>query len=175
GVGAGAVGAGGPRARRCSLQVTMLRNGSAERRTPFVLDALRQSPLDKLDHVELVQISPGTFMLSGEVSGGSRTCVRFRLSDAAASPLPGQSAAPMVGPTGHIALTSGDHAVQLVQYGDLFGVRHSDGLLSLVGQPQLAQRTVVDGLPSAAGWWVAGADLRTAAPAVAVSVNQGDT
>src|SRR5262249_29474645 len=111
--------------------------------------------------------------LSGEVSGGSRTCVRLRLSDAATSPLPGQSAAPMVGPNEHYALTSADRAVQLVQYGDLFGVRQSDGVLSLVGQPQMARRTVVDGLPSAAGWWVAGGDLRTGAPAVAVSLNQG--
>lgn len=162
-----------PKARRCSLQVTMLRDGTADRRTPFVLDALRLSPLDKLADVELTRISPGTFMLSGVVSGGSRTSVRFQLSDASATPLPGQSAAPMLGPSERYPLSSADRAVQLVQYGDLFGVRQSDGALSLVGQPQMARRTVVNALPVNAGWWVAGADLHSGAPAVAVSVNQG--
>jgi hypothetical protein len=163
-----------PQARRCSLQVTMLRDGSAERRTPFVFDALRKSPLDKLDHVELTRISPETFLLSGEVSGGSRTCVRFKLSDATATALPGQSAAPVLGPNDRLSLSGTDRAVQLVQYGDLFGVRHSDGSLSLLAsQPPMAQRTLVTGLSTSAGWWVTGADLRTGAPSVAVSTDQG--
>jgi hypothetical protein len=62
-----------------------------------------------------------------------------------------------------------------VQYGDLFGVRRSDGALSLIGQPPMARRTVVDGLPATVGWWVSGADLHTGAPAVSVSLDQGAT
>lgn len=162
-----------PQARRCSLQVTTL--GDAARRTPFVLDALRQSPLDKVDNVELTRISTNSYMLSGEVSGGSRTCVRFRLSDDAQAQLSAQTGTPIVGPSDHLPLGGSDRAVQLVQYGDLFGVRQSDGALSLVGQPPMARRTVVDGLPAGIGWWVAGADLHSGAPAVGVSFDQGAT
>ncbi|GAA2619368.1 hypothetical protein GCM10010399_58010 [Dactylosporangium fulvum] len=166
-----------PQNRRCSLQVVMLREDSAERRTPFVLDALRQSPLDKLDRVELIRVSPTTFMLSGEVSGGSRTAVRFKLDEASAAPLPEQTAtAPVIGPSERLPLSGTDRAVQLVQYGDLFGVRQNDGALSLLAsQPPMARRTVVGGLSTAAGWWVTGADLRTGAPSVSVSRDQGRT
>ncbi|WP_238008015.1 hypothetical protein KZZ52_04715 [Dactylosporangium sp. AC04546] len=163
-----------PQNRKCSLQVTVLRDGSPDRRTPFVLDALRQSPLDKLESVELVRIVGNTFMLSGEVVGASRSAVRFSVDAADASPLPGQSGSPMVGPSDRLLLKQGDAAVQLAQYGDFFGVRASDGALSLLAnQPPMARRTLIGGLPKAAGWWVAGADLGTGQPAVAVSKDQG--
>ena len=162
-----------PQARRCNLQVVVLRVESPQRRTPFLLDALRQSPLDKLEHVALARISPETFMLSGEVSGGSRTSVKFRLDDAA-SPVGSSSVTPVIGPETRETLGSADRALQLVQYGDLFGVRQSDGMLSLlVDQPPMARRTVVGDLPVQAGWWTTGTDLRTGAPAVAVSKDQG--
>ncbi|GAA4247418.1 hypothetical protein GCM10022255_023200 [Dactylosporangium darangshiense] len=158
-----------PQARRCSLQVTAF-GDKAERRTPYVLDALRSSPLDKISGVQLIRIAPDTFMLSGEVSGASRSNVRFRLTD---DPQASRSGQPVIGPSEHLPLGTADRAVQLVQYGDLFGVRESDGTMSLIGQPSMARRTVVSGLPSAAGWWVTGADLHTGAPAVAVSTDQG--
>ncbi|WP_432834965.1 hypothetical protein [Dactylosporangium sp. CA-092794] len=161
-----------PQARRCSLQVTTL-GGQTGRRMSFVLDALRNSPLDKVANVQLTRLSPDTYMLSGEVSGASRSSVRFRTTEEA-RPQPSEPAGtPVIGPGEHLPLGAGDGVLQLVQYGDLFGFRHSDGALSLVGQPAMARRTVVAGLPAAAGWWVAGADLHTGAPAVAVSVNQG--
>jgi hypothetical protein len=172
-----------PQARRCNLQVVALRGDSKSRRTPFVLDALRQSPLDKLDHVELIRISPQTFVLSGEVSGGSRTSIKFRLdgatADTAADTGGGATAGtsavtPVIGPETREALGPTDRALQLVQYGDLFGVRQSDGALSLlVDQPPMARRTAVGDLPVQAGWWVTGADLDSNAPAVAVSKDQG--
>ncbi|GAB3869793.1 hypothetical protein ACFPIJ_15235 [Dactylosporangium cerinum] len=159
-----------PQARRCNLQVVVLRAESPQRRVPFLLDALRQSPLDKLDQVQLTRISPATFMLSGEVSGGSRTSVKFRLDDTSANP----GGVPVIGPETRETLDAEDRALQLVQYGDLFGVRQSDGMLSLlVDQPPMARRTVVGDLPAQAGWWTTGADLRTGAPAVAVSKDQG--
>jgi hypothetical protein len=159
-----------PQARRCNLQVVVLRAESPQRRIPFLLDALRQSPLDKLDRVALTRISPETFMLSGEVSGGSRTSVKFRLDDTEANP----DGVPVIGPETRETLGAEDRALQLVQYGDLFGVRQSDGLLSLlVDQPPMARRTVVGDLPIQAGWWTTGADLGTGAPAVAVSKDQG--
>jgi hypothetical protein len=161
-----------PQTRRCSLQVTPL-GGTTGRRTPYVLDALRVSPLDKIGYVQLTRISADGYMLSAEVSGGSRSSVRFRVDeDARSSPAP-QTATPVLGPGEHLPLGSGDRAVQLVQYGDLFGVRKSDGVLSLVGQPPMARRTVATGLPATAGWWVSGADLHTGAPAVSVSVDNG--
>ncbi|MEV8513858.1 sialidase family protein [Dactylosporangium sp. NPDC051484] len=159
-------------AHRCSLQVTRL-GGTTERRTPYVLDALRESPLDKISNVQLTRIATGTYMLSGEVSGGSRSCLQFRLTGDAQAPLPAQTGSPVIGPSERLALGGGDLAVQLAQYGDLFGVRGTDGSLSLVGQPPLARRTVLNGLPAGTGWWVAGADLHTGAPAVSVSVDQG--
>ncbi len=164
-----------PQARRCNLQVVVLRAESPQRRTPFVLDALRQSPLDKLDHVELTRISPAVFMLSGEVSGSSRTSVKFRLDDAVAGGSAGMSSVtPVIGPETRETLGAADRAVQLVEYGDLFGVRESDGTLSLlVDQPPMARRTVVGDLPAQAGWWTTGTDLRTGSPAVAVSKDQG--
>ena len=80
-------------------------------------------------------------MLSGEVSGGSRTSVKFRLDTP-----PAQSAGRPRRSWGRETartLVSADPTVQLVQYGDLFGVRESDGTLSLiVGQPPMARRTV---------------------------------
>ncbi|GAA3224928.1 sialidase family protein [Dactylosporangium siamense] len=159
-----------PQARRCNLQVVVLRADSPQRRVPFLLDALRQSPLDKLDQVQLTRISPDTFMLSGEVSGGSRTSVKFRLDDTSANP----GGAPVIGPETRETLGAEDRVLQLVQYGDLFGVRHSDGMLSLlVNQPPMARRTVVADLPAQAGWWTTGADLGTGAPAIAVSKDQG--
>ncbi|GGM31959.1 hypothetical protein ACFFX1_05655 [Dactylosporangium sucinum] len=165
-----------PQNRRCSLQVTMLREDSADRRTPYLLDALRQSPLDKLESVDLVRITGNTFMLSGEVGGGSRTSVRFSIDTADASPLPGESGAPVVGPSDRLLLGLGDKVVQLAQYGDLFGVRAGDGALSLLAsQPPMARRTIVAGLPGEAGWWVAGADLTTGQPSVSVSTDQGRT
>ncbi|MGI5178968.1 hypothetical protein ACQEVZ_21785 [Dactylosporangium sp. CA-152071] len=155
-----------PQARRCNLQVVVLRDGSAQRRGPFLMDALRQSPLDKLDHIELARISPQTFMLSGEVSGGSRTSVKFRLDD--------KPATPVIGPETREALGPADRALQLAQYGDLFGVRQDTGGLSLlVDQPPMARRSLVGDLPVAAGWWVTGADIHSGAPAVAVSTDQG--
>lgn len=168
-----------PQARRCNLQVVVLRAESPQRRTPFVLDALRQSPLDKLDHVELVRISPAMFMLSGEVSGGSRTSVKFRLDDTttaggSSNSVGGSSVTPVIGPETRETLGSADRAVQLVEFGDLFGVRQSDGLLSLlVDQPPMARRSIVGDLPAQAGWWTTGTDLRTGAPAIAVSKDQG--
>ncbi|GAA2389436.1 hypothetical protein [Dactylosporangium salmoneum] len=161
-----------PQARRCSLQVTTL-GDDATQRTPFVVDALRGSPLDKLSGVQIIRITTDTYMLSGEVGGASRSCVRFHISGdtrAQATAQPGQV---VVGPSEHLPLGTQDRAVQLVQYGDLFGVREKDGALSLAGQPPLARRTVVAGQPAAAGWWVAGADLHTGAPAVSVSKDQG--
>ncbi|MEV0132046.1 sialidase family protein [Dactylosporangium sp. NPDC050688] len=153
-----------PQARRCNLQVVVLRG--EPRGTPLLSDALRQSSLDQVDHVDLVRLAPQTFMLSGEVSGGSRTSVKFRLDDPAVTPV--------IGPETREALGAADRVVQLVEYGDLFGVRQSDGTLSLlVDQPPMARRAVAGGLPVAAGWWVTGADLRTGAPAVAVSKDQG--
>ena len=137
---------------------------------PFLIDALRQSPLDKLDRVELARISPETFMLSGEVSGGSRTSVKFRLDD----PRRSRPSAPVIGPETRETLGSADRALQLVQYGDLFGVRQSDGMLSLlVDQPPMARRTVVGDLPSRPAGGPPAPDLRTGAPAVAVSKDQG--
>ncbi|MET7425619.1 sialidase family protein [Dactylosporangium sp. NPDC005555] len=164
-----------PQARRCNLQVIMLRVETAHRRVPFVTDALRTSPLDKLDHVELVRMSPQTFMLSAEVSGGSRTSVKFRIDEAAKDPDAGPVASgPVIGPETRETLATGDQAVQLVQYGDLFGVRQDNGALSLlVDQPPMARRALVGDLPAAAGWWVTGTDLHTGAPAVAVSADQG--
>jgi hypothetical protein len=160
--------AGVAQARLCNLQVVVLHTGSPQRRQPLVADALRQSPLDKLDRVELARISQHTFMLSGEVSGGSRTSVKFRLDSTAATPV--------IGPEFREALGPADRAVQLVQYGDLFGVRQDDGSLSLlVDQPPMARRALVADLPAKAGWWVTGADLSTGAPAVSVSTDQGRT
>ncbi|WP_327006360.1 glycoside hydrolase [Dactylosporangium sp. NBC_01737] len=159
-----------PQARRCSLQVVALRPESPGQTSTFVKDALRQSSLDKLDHVELARLSPQTFMLSGEVSGGSRTNLKFRLDDPAAVP----AVTPVLGPETREALGPTDRAVQLAQYGDLFGIRQSDGTLSLlVDQPPMARRSVVGGLPVQAGWWVTGADLHTGSPAVSVSTDQG--
>lgn len=161
-----------PQARKCNLQVVVLRTESPQRRTPFLIDMLRQSPLDKLDHVALVRISPQIFMLSGEVSGGSRTSVKFRLDDTATT----LDATPVIGPETRETLGAADRPAQLVQYGDLFGVRQDSGGLSLlVDQPPMAQRSVVPGLPVQAGWWVTGADLRTGAPAISVSTDQGRT
>jgi hypothetical protein len=164
-----------PQARRCSLQVTMMGSEKSDLATPYVIDALRTSPLDKISGVQLTRIGADAYMLSGEVSGGSRSCVRFHLADAARvtpsqPPGPGQV---VVGPTDWLALGAQDRAVQLVQYGDLFGVRSGDGELSRVGQPPMARRTVVSDVPTAAGWWVTGADLHTGAPAVSVSTDQG--
>ncbi|MFG2037469.1 sialidase family protein [Dactylosporangium sp. NPDC048998] len=161
-----------PQARRCSLQVTTL-GGATGRRTPYVLDALRASPLDKISNVQLTRIATGTYMLSGEVSGGSRSCVQFRLTDDTQTQMSAQTGSPVIGPSEHLPLGGSDRAVQLVQYGDLFGVRGTDGALSLVGQPPMARRTVLNGLPAGIGWWVAGVDLHTGAPAVSVSVDQG--
>lgn len=163
-----------PQTRRCSLQVTTL-GGTTARRTPFVLDALRTSPLDKIGNVQLIRLSGDTFMLSGEVSGASRTSVRFRLTEETQTPLTGQTVAPVLGPSDHLQLGAGDAVLQLVQYGDLFGLRRGDGALSLVGQPPMARRTVVNGTPPGTGWWVAGIDLHTGSPAVSVSTDQGRT
>ncbi|GAA3291979.1 hypothetical protein Dvina_04620 [Dactylosporangium vinaceum] len=161
-----------PQARRCSLQVTTL-GGKTQRRTPYVVDALRTSPLDKIGSVQLMRIAPSVFMLSAEVGGGSRSSVRFQLTPDTQTQLNPQESTPVMGPSDRLALGAGDRAVQLVQYGDLFGVREADGSLSVVGQPPMAQRTVATAIPAAAGWWVAGRDLHTGAPAVSVSTDQG--
>jgi hypothetical protein len=163
-----------PKARRCSLQVTTLGDPSA-RRTPFVVDALRTSPLDRIAGVQLIRIAATTYMVSGEVGAGSRVSMRFQLTSDTQTQVDAQNRSPVMGPGDHLALAAGDPAVQLVQYGDLFGVRESDGQLSLINQPSMARRTVAPGQPAAAGWWVAGADLHTGAPAVSVSTDQGHT
>ncbi|MGI5247196.1 hypothetical protein [Dactylosporangium sp. CA-139066] len=164
-----------PQARRCSLQVIAMGSEKSDLAAPYVIDALRTSPLDKISGVQLTRIGAGAYMLSGEVSGGSRSSVRFDLTGAAkASPSqsPGQGQV-VIGPTEWLPLGAQDRAVQLVQYGDLFGVRAVDGELSRVGQPPMARRTVVSDAPVTAGWWVAGADLHSGAPAVSVSTDQG--
>ncbi|MFI5906572.1 hypothetical protein [Dactylosporangium sp. NPDC051541] len=161
-----------PQARRCSLQVTTL-GGKTQRRTPYVVDALRSSPLDKINSVQLMRIAPAVFMLSAEVGGGSRSSVRFELTPDTQTQLNPQESTPVMGPSDRLTLGSGDRPVQLVQYGDLFGVRATDGSLSLVGQPPMAQRVVAPAVPAAAGWWVTGRDLETGAPAVSVSTDQG--
>ncbi|WP_433214578.1 WD40/YVTN/BNR-like repeat-containing protein [Dactylosporangium sp. CS-047395] len=163
-----------PQARRCSLQIVAL-GGQAERRTPFVVDALRTSPLDRVSNVQLLRVAQTGFILSGEVGGGSRSSVRFALTSATQTELNPQDAAPVMGPNDHLALSAGDRTVQLVQYGDLFGVRESDGALSLISQPPMARRTIAALPPASAGWWVTGADLNTGAPAVSVSTDQGAT
>ncbi|WP_432985628.1 hypothetical protein [Dactylosporangium sp. CA-233914] len=161
-----------PQARRCSLQLTTL-GGATERRTPFVVDALRASPLERISNVQLTRIAPATYMLSGEVGSGSRSSVRFQLTAGTQTQLAAQAGVPVTGPSDRLALGPADRVIQLVQYGDLFGVRESDGSLSLVGQPPMARRTVATTLPAAAGWWVAGADLQTGSPAASVSTDQG--
>ncbi|WP_426510047.1 hypothetical protein ACPPVO_04700 [Dactylosporangium sp. McL0621] len=160
-----------PQARRCSLQVTTL--GGPERRNPYVVDALRTSPLERISNVQLLRIAATSYILSGEVGGGSRASVRFELTTDIQTQLNPQDTSPVMGPADRLALGPGDRAVQLVQYGDLFGVRESDGALSIIGQPPMARRTVAAGLPAKAGWWVTGADLHTGAPAVGVSLDQG--
>lgn len=162
---------GPAQARRCNLQVLMLREQTSPPRVPLVIDALRPSPLDKIDRVGLVRLTPQTYMLSGEVSGGSLTSVKFRVDGAANTQA---VSSPVIGPERRETLGPADRTVQLVQYGDLFGVQHDSGALSLlVDQPPMARRTVVTDLPAQAGWWVTGADLHSNAPAVSVSVDQG--
>ncbi|WP_433083253.1 hypothetical protein ACQP1P_04145 [Dactylosporangium sp. CA-052675] len=161
-----------PQARRCSLQVTAL-GGAAQRPSPYVVDALRSSPLERLANVQLLRIAAATFILSGEVGAGSRASVRFVLSPDAQTQLDPQDTPPVTGPGDRLVLGPGDRSVQLVQYGDLFGVRESDGALSIIGQPPMARRTIAPGLPAKAGWWVTGADLHSGAPAVSVSADQG--
>jgi hypothetical protein len=166
-----------PQARRCSLQVISMGTDRPDLPHPYVIDALRTSPLDKIASVDLTRIGPDEYMLSGEVSGGSRSCVRFHLAEAAratpsASPSQGE---PVIGPTERLPLGKDDRAVQLVQFGDLFAVRASDGRLSLINQPDMARRTIASDAPLSAGWWVTGVDSHTGQPAVTVSTNQGLT
>jgi hypothetical protein len=86
----------------------------------------------------------------------------------------GDGAAPARPPTATLALGAGDRAVQLDDGGDVYGVRQSDGALSLLEQqPQLAQRTGVTSVTPNHGWWVTGSDPTTHAPSIAVSRDQG--
>ena len=150
--------------RRCNLQISGIRAGEAKSRTPFVLNALREDPSDKLDDVELAPLSSNAVLLSGAISGKARTNLRI-------TP---QGATTPEAPAATLNLTTGDRAFQLADAGEVFGVRGTDGAFSkLAQQPALGQRTVVTSVSPSQGWWVTGVDANTGAPSVAVSRDQG--
>jgi hypothetical protein len=158
--------------RRCNLQVSMLHNeltgglapASSERVTPLVVNALRDSPTDRLDDVDLVPLTPKSVLLSGVIGANPRINTRVTPSGATAVQPP-----PDVVPLG-----PGDRAFQLDSGGDIYGARQSDGALSRLNtQPGMGQRHVVTAIPPAKGWWVIGVDARDGRPAVAVSRDQG--
>jgi hypothetical protein len=158
--------------RRCNLQVTMMHNdlgGSltpASSVTPFTINALRDNPIDRLDDVDLVPLTPKSVLLSGVIGANPRINMRVTPSGATAVQPP-----PDVVPLG-----AGDRAFQLDNGGDIYGARQSDGALSLlVNQPAMGQRHVVTSIPPAQGWWVTGVDARDGRPTIAVSRDQGRT
>ena len=152
--------------RRCNLQVAPLQVGTTGYTTgaPLAVNALRTSPTDRLDDVELMAMSMRTVLLSGAIGGKPRINLRVGMSGATTPDLPNSV----------LQLQSGDRAVQFDDAGDVYGVRQRDGALSLIEQqPPLGQRTFVTALSPEHGWWVTGVDQGTGAPAVAVSRDQG--
>jgi hypothetical protein len=160
--------------RRCNLQVTMMHNelgggltpASNEQVTPFTINALRDSPADRLDDVELVPLTSKSVLLSGVIGANPRINMRVTQNGATAVQPP-----PDVVPLG-----PGDRAFQLDNGGDIYGARQSDGALSrLANQPVLGQRHVISAIPPSNGWWVTGTDPRDGRPTIAVSRDQGRT
>jgi hypothetical protein len=158
--------------RRCNLQVSMMHNDlggtltPASSVTPFTINALRDNPVDRLDDVDLVPLTPKAVLLSGVIGANPRINMRVTAAGATAVQPP-----PDVVPLG-----PGDRAFQLDSGGDIYGARQSDGALSLlVNQPAMGQRHVVTSIPPAHGWWVTGTDARDGRPTIAVSRDQGRT
>jgi hypothetical protein len=125
---------------------------------------VRANPTEQLQDVAIVPLTSRSALLSATVDGGSR--VNLRVTE--------NGAAPVHTPTATLPLAAGDRPVQLVEHGPVYGVRDSDGQLSvLAAQPGLNAPTVQTSVPSGRGWWVSGYDQTTGQESVAVSRDRG--
>jgi hypothetical protein len=159
----------------CSLEVSLVPMQPADRRPPLVVGQLRDKGTSRLDGVQLTPLGPTSLLLSGEPAGGARRYARVGVPRTAAD-FAGGASQPSP-PQGAVrTLGAGDRAVQLQDYGQLYGARSvDDELTRLPAQPPLVAPTVAAGVAPADGWWVTGSDPDTDQLSVAISRDQGRT
>ena len=153
-----------PTHQRCSLQVSLLSKKSPGAATAIVSGLVRSGPTDQLSEVRLSPLTPTSVLLSASVAGKAPAALRVTETGATS----------VRAPTTTVPLDAGARPVQLADHGAVYGVRESDGRLSLLAsQPNLTTPTVQTSVAAGKGWWVSGYDTTTGRADVAVSHDQG--
>ena len=151
---------------KCSLQVVPLGATAQDQREPIATNELRADPVDSLDDVTLLALTPTSLLLSGIRPDGERKSRRINVNGGGA-----EIAAEPQDATGP---DTGDLVVQLRRYGELSFVRQIDSrVFRLQTQPPIKEFTLVTSIPPARGWWVTGVDPASGEVAVAVSRDLG--